>query len=321
MKIFITGAAGFIGSNFVHYMINKYPDIDILIYDKFTYAGNINNLKGAAYTLYTEDVCDYQAFSLALEKFQPDFVVHLAAESHVDRSLLSPQEFLETNILGTEVVLRAVKNANHKIKKLVHISTDEVYGSLKVGEADEQHPFKTNSPYSASKAAGDLMCRAYYISYGIPVSIIRGSNCYGPRQFPEKYIPRSLTNLFSGKDLCLYGDGNNFREWTYTEDFCSGIETVMLKGQLGEAYNLGSGEKNRISNKKIAHNILGHLGFGFDESRIKYVKDRLGHDFRYSLNSSKLAKLGWSPKYDIETGLASTVKWYEENQWWWEPLL
>jgi dTDP-glucose 4,6-dehydratase len=337
MKILATGAAGFIGSNFVHYMYNKYDDIEIRVYDKLTYAGNVNNFKGLKSEphLYEKDICDYDDFMLSLLQFRPDYVVHFAAESHVDRSLTSPQEFLDTNILGTETILRAVRDYNSHsgekvfgngeevfspIKKMVHISTDEVYGSLKTGEADEDYAFKTNSPYSASKAAGDLMCRAYFKSYGVPVSIIRGSNCYGPRQFPEKLIPLSLTNLMANKKIGVYGTGLNVREWIYTEDFASGVETVMLKGRLGEAYNLGGGMDNRITNLYIIGELLRLSGK--KEDSLEFVKDRAGHDMRYALNSSKLKKeLGWSPQYDLAQGLEKTVAWYKDNQWWWKPLI
>jgi dTDP-glucose 4,6-dehydratase len=337
MKILITGAAGFIGSNFVHYMHKKHNDLFIAIYDKLTYAGNMSNLVGLPEEphFYEKDICDYDSFLLALLQFKPDYVVHFAAESHVDRSLESPQEFLDTNILGTETILRAVKNYNSHtgekifgnseevfppIKKLVHISTDEVYGSLKEGEADEEHAFRTNSPYSASKAAGDLMCRAYFKSYGVPISIVRGSNCYGPRQFPEKLIPLTLTNLMGNKKIGIYGTGLNVREWIYTEDFASGVEAVMLNGRLGEAYNLGGGMSNRVTNLDIISELLRLLGK--NEDSIEFVKDRAGHDMRYALNSNKLKKeLGWSPHYSLAAGLEKTVAWYKDNQWWWKPLI
>lgn len=332
MKILTTGAAGFIGSNFVHYMYEKYDDIEIRIYDKLTYAGNINNFAGLDPKpfLYEKDICDYNNFMLALLQFKPDYVVHFAAESHVDNSLSSPQVFLDTNILGTETILRAIKDYNSHtqnkgevftpIKKMVHISTDEVYGSLETGEADEAHAFKANSPYSASKAAGDLMCRAYFKSYGVPVSIIRGSNCYGPRQFPEKLIPLSLTNLMADKKIGVYGTGLQVREWIYTEDFASGVEAVMLSGRLGEAYNLGGGMDNRVTNLDIIGELLRLSGK--DENSVEFIKDRAGHDMRYALNSNKLKnELGWSPHYDLSQGLVKTVNWYKNNEWWWKPLI
>lgn len=330
MKILVTGAAGFIGSNFVHYLLSKHKNLSIAIYDKLTYAGNLNNLKGVATeypSFFKNDICNYDTFMMALLVTRPDYVVHFAAESHVDRSLESAQEFLETNILGTETILRAVKNYNANgddkfpsIKKLVHISTDEVYGSLNEGEADEQYAFKTNSPYSASKAAGDLMCRAYFKSWEVPVSIIRGSNCYGPRQYPEKLIPLSLTNLMRNKKIGIYGNGTNVREWIYTEDFAAGVEAVMLNGRLGEAYNLGGGQDNRVTNLDIAGELLRLLGK--TEKDLEFIKDRAGHDMRYALNSNKLKnELGWAPRYDLAAGLAKTVDWYKNNKWWWEPLI
>lgn len=330
MKILVTGAAGFIGSNFVHYLLGKHKNLSIAIYDKLTYAGNLNNLKGIAIeypSFFKNDICNYDTFMMALLVTKPDYIVHFAAESHVDRSLESAQEFLETNILGTETILRAVKNYNANgddkfpsIKKLVHISTDEVYGSLNEGEADEQYAFKTNSPYSASKAAGDLMCRAYFKSWEVPVSIIRGSNCYGPRQYPEKLIPLSLTNLMRNKKIGIYGNGTNVREWIYTEDFAAGVEAVMLNGRLGEAYNLGGGQDNRVTNLDIAGELLQLLGK--TEKDLEFIKDRAGHDMRYALNSNKLKnELSWAPRYDLAAGLAKTVDWYKNNKWWWEPLI
>jgi dTDP-glucose 4,6-dehydratase len=328
MKILATGAAGFIGSNFVAYMAGKYPEAEIRIYDKITYAGNMDNFRDAKGNnlspyLYKKDICSYPDFIGALFDFEPDYIVHFAAETHVDNSITSPQEFLETNILGTEVILRALNEYNsvegHKIKKMVHISTDEVYGSLLDSESDEDHAFKPNSPYSASKASGDMMCRAYFKTYDTPVTIIRGSNCYGPRQYPEKLIPRSLTNLMTGKKIAIYGKGINVREWIYTEDFATGVEAVLLKGVLGEAYNLGGGASNRVTNLDIAGELLHSLSR--TEEDLEYVKDRAGHDMRYALNSNKLRALGWSPQNDLATGLEKTVTWYKENGWWWKPLL
>jgi len=337
MKILATGAAGFIGSNFVHYMYSKYDDLEIRVYDKLTYAGNINNFQGLDPIphLYEKDICDYDDFMFTLLQFRPDYVLHWAAESHVDRSLEAPQAFLDTNILGTETILRAIRDYNNHtgekvfgnsdevfppVKRLVHISTDEVYGSLAKGEADEDHAFKTNSPYSASKAAGDLMCRAYFKSYDVPVSIVRGSNCFGPRQFPEKLIPLFLTNLMTGKKIGIYGTGLNVREWVYTEDFAAGVEAVMLNGRFGEAYNLGGGTDNRVTNLDITAELLRLLGKSKDS--IEFIKDRAGHDMRYALNSSKLKnELGWSPQYDLAQGLEKTVNWYKNNEWWWKPLV
>jgi len=320
MRIWISGGAGFIGSNFIHYVFEKFPDALILNYDSLTYAGNLNNLKGLDknYQFVKADICDEDALASTFLEFKPDYVVHMAAESHVDNSISNSQVFLKTNILGTDAILRAVKN--FKIPKMVHISTDEVYGTLEAPhEADENHAFKPNSPYSASKTSGDVLCRAHFQTYGTPVSIIRGSNCYGGRQHPEKFIPKSLTNLLSGGQIPLYGRGINIREWIYVDDFCQGVLTVMLKGKIGEAYNLGGGKENRIINLDIAKTLLKSLDLG--EDRIKYVTDRLGHDLRYSLNSQKLRDLGWRPDYSLANGINRTVAWYQENKWWWEKLI
>jgi dTDP-glucose 4,6-dehydratase len=322
MKLLVTGSAGFIGSNFVHYMLEKYKDITLLTYDKLTYAGNLDNLKGAdpkRHIFIKGDITNKNNLLITAKSFKPDAVVHFAAESHVDRSIDDPQAFLSTNILGTDTVLRVVKELH--IKKLVHISTDEVYGSLPSDEASESFPFKTNSPYSASKASGDLLCQAYFKTYDTPVSIIRGSNCYGPRQYPEKLIPLSLIRLFNGKKIPLYGSGENIREWIYTEDFCAGVESVLNKGKPGEAYNLGGGAENRIDNYKIACGLISAVGSGKPADNIEYVADRLGHDQRYALNSSKLKKIGWSPKHNLASALKKTAEWYQNNEWWWSPLL
>ncbi len=335
MKILATGAAGFIGSNFVHYMRKKYPEAEIRVYDKLTYAGNMGNFKdvngwGEMPYLYKKDICNYNDFISALLDFKPDYIVNWAAETHVDNSIESPQEFLETNILGTEVILRALNEYNglgkwqgkssHEIIKMVHISTDEVYGSLDgEDESDENYPFKPNSPYSASKASGDMMCRAYFKTYGTPVSIIRGSNCYGPRQYPEKLIPRSLVKLMRNEKIELYGSGTNIREWIFTEDFARGVETVMLKGCLGEAYNLGGGKQNRVTNLDIAEELLCLMEKSSED--LIYVTDRAGHDMRYALNSNKLKGLGWEPKFKLSEGLQKTVDWYKNNIWWWEALM
>ena len=314
-RIIVTGGAGFIGSNFVHHMLAKYPSLEILNYDKLTYAGNLDNLKGieSRHELVTADICNYDTFSQCIKSFKPDAIVAFAAESHVDRSIEDPQAFLETNILGTETILRCVKE--QKVPRLIHISTDEVYGSLVDGEAAEKDPFKPNSPYSASKASGDMMCRAYHVTYGTPVVVLRGSNCYGPRQHPEKFIPRSLTNIMSGEPMLIYGEGLNIREWIYTEDFCRGVETALFMGKLGEVYNLGGGQHNRVQNIQIASLLCNSLN-----GEMKHIEDRLGHDFRYALNSDKLMQLGWKPQYDFSEGLVKTIEWYKENTWWWKPL-
>jgi len=322
MKILVTGGAGFIGSNFIHYMLKEHSDVEIINYDKLTYAGNLNNLKGIdqkRYTFIKGDVCDYEKFKGVISSRSPSAVIHFAAESHVDKSLDSPQEFINTNILGTEAVLRAIRDC--RIPKLVHISTDEVYGSLSGDdEAAEDYPFKPNSPYSASKTSADVFCRAYHVTHGVPVVVLRGSNCYGARQYPEKLIPLSLTNLLTGKKIGIYGSGINVREWIYTEDFCRGVEAAVLRGIVGEAYNLGGGRDNRVTNLDIAGELLRLLDRTDDD--LEFIEDRRGHDLRYAINSNKLRnELSWSPKLDLSKGLEKTVEWYQKNEWWWKPLL
>lgn len=320
MKIFVTGGAGFIGSNFIHYFINNFPKSTVINYDKFTYAGNPANLSGIQGNYYAvqADICNFGYLKEMLKHFSPDMIVAFAAESHVDRSITNPQEFLTTNILGTECILRAAKELD--INKVIHISTDEVYGSLDDPlEADERSAFEPNSPYSASKAAGDLLCNAYFKTYKLPVTVIRGSNCFGPRQHVEKLIPKSITSLLSNKKIQIYGKGKNYREWIYVDDFCRGVVTVMLKGVIGEAYNLGGGADNRVDNNTIAKQICKILKA--KQTNIEYIADRLGHDKRYALNSDKLKSLGWAPQESLKTGLEKTVDWYRENLEWWKPLL
>jgi len=322
MKLFITGGAGFIGSNFIHYIMEKEKDIQICNYDKLTYAGNLSNLKGIdekRYQFIKADICDYKTLKESLMNFNPSAIIAFAAETHVDRSITSPQEFLETNILGTECVLRATRDL--KISRLLHISTDEVYGSLEIPyEAKETQAFDPNSPYSASKAAGDMLCHAYHITYEVPVSIVRGSNCYGKLQYPEKFIPRSITNIINGCPIGIYGNGNNMREWVYTEDFCRGVEIVLHKGLRGEAYNLGGGSDNRYTNNVVANKICNLMG-KYPDHFITYIDDRRGHDKRYALDSTKLKNLGWKPKYNFSEGLSQTIQWYKDNPDWWKPLL
>jgi len=317
MKLLITGGAGFIGSNFIHYML-RYSDVEIINYDKLTYAGNLNNLKNIDETRYAfinGDICNNIAFRETLEKYKPEAVIHFAAESHVDNSIKSSQEFLQTNVLGTESVLRATRDT--KIKKIIIISTDECYGSLPIPlEATEQTKFDPNSPYSASKAAADMLSHAFYITYGTPIVIVRGSNCYGRFQHLEKFIPRSITNLLSNKLVGVYGNGTNIREWIFVEDFCKGIETALHYGEVGEAYNLGGGAYNRLSNNVIAEQLCQLLNKS-PETNIVYITDRLGHDLRYSLDSTKLQKLGWQPQHTLKDGLTKTVEWYKNNEWWW----
>jgi dTDP-glucose 4,6-dehydratase len=319
MRYFVTGGAGFIGSNFIHSVLSD-PNNEVINYDKLTYAGNLDNLKDVdcgRYTFIKADITNHVALSSSLSKHTPDVLVSFAAESHVDNSLVSATEFIDTNVMGAEVVLRCSRDLG---VKLIHISTDEVYGSLVALEASESSKFDPNSPYSVSKAAGDMMCKAHYVSFGTPVIVMRGSNAYGPRQHPEKLIPKSITNLLSDETIGVYGKGLNVREWIYVEDFCSGILTAIEKGEVGQAYNVGGGAVNRVANNKIAKSLCRGLEKS-PEAYIEYVRDRAGHDMRYALDSSKLRDLGWAPKHNLDSGIDKTIEWYRKNEWWWKPLL
>lgn len=318
MKLFVTGGAGFIGSNFIRLLLTDLNNT-VINYDKLTYAGNLNNLKGLndrQYTFIHADIVNHAALREAITITEPDVIINFSAESHVDLSLISATEFLVTNVLGTESVIRCARDLNIK---LIHISTDEVYGSLLSSEATEETKFDPNSPYSVSKAAADMLCKAYFISFDVPVVVMRGSNAYGPQQHPEKFIPRSITNLLSNSPIEIYGKGENIREWIYVEDFCHGILTALKHGKPGDVFNLGGGSSNRKNNLFIAHALCNLLNK--DNTYINFTHDRLGHDMRYALNSNKLRALGWQPKYDLENGLLQTVSWYKENEWWWKPLL
>ena len=316
MRILITGGAGFIGSNFIRYMLLKYRNCKIINLDKLTYCGNLNNLKDISknknYKFIKADICDIKAILSAMKGC--DAVINFAAESHVDRSIKSSAEFIRTNIEGTRVLLDAARKL--KIKKIIQISTDEVYGDIKKGLSRETDNLLPNSPYSASKAAADILCRSYFRTYNLPVIITRSSNNFGPYQYPEKVIPLFVTNAIENKPLPLYGDGMNVRDWIYVMDNCSGIDCAMQKGKPGEIYNIGGG--NQIKNIDIAAQILAILGK--DKKLQRFVKDRPGHDRRYALDSSKIRKLGWRPGYDFNQALKLTVEWYLDNKWWWQPL-
>lgn len=318
MKLLITGGLGFIGSNFIRQMMNKYPDYKIVNLDKMTYAGNPENLKDIEknpnYKFVRGDISDEKLVNELVSGEKPDAIVHFAAESHVDRSIHGSLDFVQTNVMGTRVLLDAAKN--NKIGRFVYISTDEVYGDIEVGAFKEDDPFRPNSPYSASKAAGDLLARAYFKTFKLPVVITRSSNNYGPYQYPEKLMPLFITNILEGKKVPLYGDGLNIRDWLYVLDNCAGIDTVLHKGTDGEAYNIGG--DNERTNREITDIILKELGK--DESWIEYVKDRPGHDRRYALDSSKIKKLGWEPKYDFETAIREKVSWYKNNADWWKRI-
>lgn len=321
MKLLVTGGAGFIGSNFIRYWFNKYSKDTIVNLDKLTYAGHLSSTKNFAdnpnYQFIKGDICNPKVVSEAMKDV--DVVVSFAAESHVDRSIVGPQVFLKTNVLGTQVLLdSAVK---YKVKRFHHISSDEVFGELKLESKEkfkEDTPYNPRSPYSASKAASDYLVRSYYHTYGLPITITNCSNNYGPYQDPEKFFSRSITNLIEDKPIFIYGDGKYVRDWLYVEDHCSAIDLIINKGKIGETYLVG-GLSEDISNEEIAKLMISH--FGKDESYLKYGKDRLGHDRRYAVNWTKIKnELGWEPKYDFKSWLVKTIEWYKENEWWWKPL-
>ncbi len=320
MKILVTGGAGFIGSNFVNYMVDKYPTYSIVNIDALTYAGNLENLKHCEgkpnYQFVKADIADIEKMDQLIGD-GVDAVINFAAESHVDRSITNPGIFVQTNIQGTQVLLDAAKK--HNIKKYVQVSTDEVYGSLgEDGYFTEQTPLSPNSPYSASKAGADLLVLAYHETFGLPVNITRCSNNYGPFHFPEKLIPLMIINALNDKKLPVYGDGKNVRDWLHVTDHCSAIDLVLHKGVTGEVYNVGG--HNEKTNLEVVKEILKQLDK--PESLIQYVEDRLGHDRRYAIDPTKLQQeLGWEPKYTFETGLKETVQWYLDNQDWWENII
>jgi len=316
MNILVTGGAGFIGSAFVRLLRSKRPDSKIVVYDKMTYAGNLANLKEVENDIVfvKGDIADAFKVEQTLKENKINAIVNFAAETHVDRSIMSGLEFIETDVMGTYVLL--TKSRELGIERYVQVSTDEVYGTIPEGSWTEESPLLPNSPYSASKAGGDMQVRAAFRTYGIPAMITRGSNTYGPNQYPEKIIPLFVTNLIEGKKVPVYGDGKQVRDWLYVDDHAEGILTVLEKGQPGEVYNLGSKEEKQ--NLEVTKKILGAMGKG--DEMIEYVKDRAGHDRRYSMNSDKSAALGWSPKVNFEEGLKITVDWYKQNESWWKPL-
>ena len=315
MKILVTGGAGFIGSNYIRMMFKRYPDTEITNLDKLTYAGNPDNLRditNPGYTFIKGDICDPDTVNKAMEG--TDAVVHFAAESHVDRSIKDGSVFVTTNVLGTNTLLNCALQSG--VNKFIHVSTDEVYGSIDDGSFTEEDPLEPSSPYSASKAGSDLLAMSYYITYGLPVTITRCTNNFGPYQYPEKLIPLFITNLMEGKKVPVYGTGLNVRDWIFVDDHCLGIDFVFNHGCSGDIYNIGGGSE--LTNLEITHRILEMLGQ--DESSIQFVEDRKGHDLRYSLDCTKLRGMGWKPEYDFDIALESTVSWYMENRWWWEPL-
>jgi len=316
MNILITGGAGFIGSNFIRHTINTHPDYKITNLDKLAYCGNLNNLKDVQqsknYTFLKGDICNRKSVNEAMKGCK--MVVNFAAQSHVDRSIKDADEFIRTNIEGTQVLLDAARR--FKVKRFVHISTDEVYGDIKKGFSRENDLLLPNSPYAATKAAADLLCRAHFETYATPVAITRSSNNFGSYQYPEKVIPLFVTNAIAEKPLPLYGDGKNVRDWIYVVDNCSAIDLVLHKGSLGGIYNIGGG--NQIRNISIAREIIDILGK--DKGLLSFVTDRPGHDRRYALDSSKVTQLGWRREYNFKKALRSTIEWYISNEWWWKPL-
>lgn len=315
-RIFVTGGSGFIGSNFIHHMLRRYPNYSIVNFDKLTYAGNQDNLTDIAdshnYEFIHGDICSVNEVAHAMDGC--DAVVNFAAESHVDRSIVSSAEFVRTNVQGTQTLLDVAKQ--YSVSRFLHISTDEVYGSIEKGSFTEKDALRPNSPYSASKAGADLLCRAYYKTHDMPIIITRSSNNFGPYQFPEKLIPVLIERAKKDLSLPIYGDGLNVRDWIYVEDNCAGIDTVLHKGIVGQVYNLGAG--NEVANIDITKMILDILGK--PHSLISYVEDRPGHDRRYSISIDKVAKLGWQPQDDFAAALERTVRWYLDNDEWLNKL-
>ncbi len=324
MTVIVTGGAGFIGSNFIYYMMNNHPKYRIICVDSLTYAGNPNNLKAIAnkpnFRFCRTDITDREAVYRIFEEEKPDIIVNFAAESHVDRSVSDPTVFLTTNVIGTSVLMDACRRDG--IKRFHQVSTDEVYGDLPLDRPElfftENTPLRTSSPYSASKASADLLVMAYHRTYGLPVTISRCSNNYGPYQFPEKLIPLMTVNALENKPLPVYGNGENIRDWLYVEDHCKAIDLIISKGRAGEIYNVGG--HNEMKNIDIVKTILSVLGKS--DELITYVEDRKGHDLRYAVDPSKIEhELGWEPEKDFSEGIKETVKWYLDNRNWWEDIL
>lgn len=324
MKVLVTGGAGFIGANFVYYMLDKYPAYDILCVDALTYAGNMETLDTALqnpqFKFVKADIADREAINNLFAVEQPDIVVNFAAESHVDRSIENPEVFLRTNIMGTQVLMDACRQ--YGIQRYHQVSTDEVYGDLPLDRPDlfftEQTPIHTSSPYSASKAAADLLVQAYHRTFKLPVTISRCSNNYGPYHFPEKLIPLMIANALNDKQLPVYGKGENVRDWLYVEDHCSAIDLIIHQGRVGEVYNIGG--HNERTNLEVVKTVIRELGKS--EDLITYVTDRAGHDLRYAIDPTKISnELGWLPQTKFDKGINKTIKWYLDNRKWWENII
>ncbi len=324
--LLVTGAAGFIGSNFVRLLLNRGEDVKLVAFDKLTYAGNLANLQdllekhSSKLVFVKADICDADAVARAFDEHKVTEVVHFAAESHVDRSILGSGPFIQANVIGTQVLLDVAKAKG--VQKYLQVSTDEVYGSLPEDKPEikftEETPLQPNSPYSASKAAADCLVRSYFHTFHMPVLITRCSNNYGPYHFPEKLIPLFVTNLMEGKKVPLYGDGLNVRDWLYVEDHCDAIWTVLNKGTPGEVYNVGG--NNEITNRKITETLIREMGKNWDDV-VTYVKDRPGHDRRYAIDASKMKReLRWEPKHQFETAIKTTVQWFKDNEAWWRAI-
>jgi len=320
-NLLVTGGAGFIGCNFVRYMLDLYPDFHVVVYDKLTYAGRLENLQdiqakhARRFDFVRGDICDAAAVDAAIGKYAIDTVVNFAAETHVDRSIMDPDAFIQTDVYGTYVLLEAARKAGNL--RYHQISTDEVYGHIH-GEhrSVETDGLAPRSPYAASKAAGDHMANAYFITYGLPVTISRGANNIGPFQYPEKVVPLFVTNALNDLPLPVYGDGQQMRDYQFVMDHCSGIDTVLQHGVLGEVYNIGTGKE--MANLQMVEILLDAVGK--PHSLIQHVEDRQGHDRRYCMNVDKLLALGWEPEYTHAEAIRQTVRWYVDNRWWWEPI-
>lgn len=319
-NLMVTGGAGFIGSNFVRYMLEKYDDYHIVVYDKLTYAGNLDNLKDVAerftgrYAFVRGDICDAPTVRETLRSHKVETIVNFAAETHVDRSIMNPDAFIKTDVYGTYVLLEATREL--ELERLHQVSTDEVYGHVPEGASKETDPVAPRSPYAASKASGDLMVDAYHITYGLPITVTRGANNIGPYQYPEKVVPLFVTNGMDDQPLPLYGDGLQVRDYQYVLDHCEAIDIVLHRGDIGEVYNIGTGtEMHNIDMTRLILELLGK-----PESLIQPVRDRPGHDRRYALDVTKICSLGWEPAHSCEEAIEKTVRWYVENEWWWRPI-